>query len=147
MKTKLCILAALLPIAQSAQGQTQWRLLAPNDVFIDAYKNETVHDPYLSPVDRDLSYGAGFNVDLDLIKYNGLGLYWNNLLHFDQSSANGQIKAAGWQYEAGFTLWHENNSDKIQLFRQHHSQHILEEARPVHFPVYDRIGIRLRIYP
>jgi hypothetical protein len=133
--------------ATTAMGQTQWRLLDPKDVHIDVYKNETVHDPYLDPVDQELSYGSGFNLDLNLVKYNGLGLYWNNLLHFDQSSKSGQIKHAGWQYEIGATLWQEEGQDRIQLFKQHHSRHVLEETRDIHFPVYDRYGIRVRVYP
>lgn len=145
MKLKVVILVPLLYTTYArAEG---WRLLAPNDIHIDAYRNETVHDPYLDPVDADLGYGAGFNLDLDMAKYNGYGLYWNNLLHFDQSDRTGQIKAAGWQYEVGATIWQEEGKDRIQIFKQHHSQHILEESRSVHFPVYDRYGIRLRIYP
>jgi hypothetical protein len=143
----LSLLCSTSVIAAEWQISPNWRLLQPNDVHIDAYKNEVVRDPYLSPIDRDLSYGAGFNVDLDIIKYKGLGLYWNNLLHFDQSDKTGQIKAAGWQYEAGFTVLRVNELDKIQFFHQHHSQHILEEKRPTHFPIMDRYGIRLRIYP
>jgi hypothetical protein len=142
---RIFILAGLISSNLYAKGN--WRLIAPNDIHIDAYKSETVHDPYLDPIDSELGYGAGFNLDLDIAKYNGLGLYWNNLLHFDQSSQSGQIKHGGWQYEIGAVIWQENGLDRVQLFKQHHSRHIFEETRNVHFPVYDRYGFRLRVYP
>lgn len=144
MKILLIAIASIL--ATKASGQN-WRLLDPKDVYIDAYKNETVHDPYIAPIDKELRYGSNFNMDLDVVKYKGIGLYWNNLLHFDQSSTSGHIKHAGWQYELGLTVLQEDNIDRVQIFRQHHSRHILEETRKAHFPVYDRFGVRFRIYP
>lgn len=146
MRTALLVTASLCATVANAQP-SNWRLLAPNDMYIDMYHYETMHDPYLDPVDKDLTYGGGFNLNLDIAKYKGLGLYWNNLLHFDQSGRDGRIKAGGWQYELGMTVWQQNGFDRIQLFKQHHSQHIFEDTRPEHFPVYDRYGIRLRIYP
>jgi len=145
MKKLLSLIAVAVTSTQAAAYP--WRILSPNDAYIDVYKNETVHDPYLAPIDSTLSYGSGFNLNLDVLKYKGLGIYWNNLLHFDQSNTDGRIKAAGWQYEIGATIWRNNDLDRVQVFKQHHSQHILEETRPVHFPVVDRYGIRLRLYP
>lgn len=143
MIKKVIILMSLV----SNLSLAEWRLFAPNDVHVDFYRNKAVSDPYLKPIDKDLGMGAGFNVDFDVAKYDGFGLYWNNLLHFDASNKTNSIKAAGWQYELGFTVWHENDIDKIILFKQHHSQHILEETRDTKFPVYDRFGVRFNIYP
>jgi hypothetical protein len=143
MIKKLVILMSLV----SSTCLAEWRLFAPNDVHVDFYRNKTVRDPYLKPLDEDLGMGAGFNVDFDMAKYSGFGLYWNNLLHFDGSDKTNSIKAAGWQYELGLVVWHEKGIDKMILFKQHHSQHILEEVRDTHFPVYDRFGFRFNIYP
>lgn len=133
--------------AETYNVRGNWRILAPTDVHLDTYKNQHVHDPYLAPADQNLGYGANFNLDFDILKYKGLGLYWKNLLHFDQSLSSGQVKHAGWQYEIGATVYQVRGVPKIELFKQHHSRHILEEPREEHFPVYDRYGIRFRIYP
>jgi hypothetical protein len=50
----------------------------------------------------------------------------------------------GWEYMLGLDLFKYNCSG-VQFIKQHHSRHILEEERNTHFPVYDRIGIRLVI--
>lgn len=141
-------LALLLTSSLSTTATcAELRLLEPKDVYIDAYQNDTVHDPYLYPLDQRLGYGGAFNVDTNVIRYGKFSLYWLNKLHFDQDRVTGHIKHAGWQYELGIPLWMDKGTPRIELFRQHHSRHLLEETRSVHFPVYDRTGIRLRIYP
>lgn len=144
-------MVALVAFVSTSASAAEWRLLAPRDVYIDAYKNQTVHDPYLAPVDQDLSYGATFNIDADILKYRNWGLYTLNQVHFDQSGETGRIVHGGWQYEMGFSLFPTKKDPargKIELFKQHHSRHIFEDERPgVHFPVYDRFGVRLRIWP
>lgn len=122
-------------------------LLEPKDVSIEALQYQSMHDPYLSPIDKDIAYGAAFNTDLNVFRYGDIAFYWTNKLHFDQSKTNGHIKHAGWQYEFGIPLWVDKGSSKIELFQQHHSRHVLEETRADHFPVYDRIGIRIRLLP
>lgn len=134
--------------ASAVHASTQkLRLLEPRDVYIDVYQNEVVHDPYLVPIDRHLNYGATFNLDLIVFKYESLSLYWLNQLHFDQAANSGHIKHAGWKYEMGVPIFEDEKGSRIELFKQHHSRHLLEEERDVHFPVYDRFGIRLRLYP
>lgn len=122
------------------------RLLEPREAYIDAYKNEVVHDPYLYPEDKNLGYGMGFNLSIDVLMYKGYGLHWDNLLHFDELENTGQVKAAGWQYHLGLVVLRFNDQSKIEVFKQHHSQHVLDEPRDEHFPVYDRLGIRLIIF-
>lgn len=150
------VLSCLLFMSMSSPafaGEYGLGILEPKSIFVDAYKNTGVHDPYLSPIDRDLGYGATFNVDFDLLRYNSYRFYALNKLHFDQSSETGRIVHAGWQYELGATLLNIKNplkpsSDgtKLELFKQHHSRHILEDTRDAHFPVYDRVGIRFVIF-
>lgn len=139
--------SAILALMSSAAHGAEFKLLEPRDVFIDVYKNETVHDPYLYPIDRTLGYGSTFNVDTNVVRYGKFSIFWLNKLHFDQSNANGHIKHAGWQYEVGMPLWIDRGVSRIELFKQHHSRHLLEETRSIHFPVYDRFGVRLRILP
>lgn len=125
----------------------EFRLLEPKDVSVEAFKYESIHDPYLYPVDKSLKYGGAFNVDANLIRYEKFSIYWLNKLHFDQADPSGHIKHAGWQYELGMPIWIHKGLPRIEMFKQHHSRHILEETRSFHFPVYDRFGIRLRLMP
>lgn len=122
-------------------------LLEPKDVYLEYYKYTSMHDPYLYPIDREIYQGASFNTDFNIIRYKDFLIYWKNNLHFDQSRVSGHIKHAGWQYEIGLPLLMAKDSTKIELFKQHHSRHVLEETRSTHFPVYDRYGVRFRLYP
>lgn len=123
----------------------QWHLLEAKDVYIDAYHNDSVHDPYLAPDDSTLGYGAAFNTNFDVVKYKGYGLYWDNNLHFDQDNT-GQVRAAGWQYSLNLVIFQMDGKSKLELFKQHHSQHILDRERPEHFPIYDRYGVRFVLF-
>jgi hypothetical protein len=147
MKKRLSVLA-LAVSAPAIAGE--WRLLTPRDVYIDAYRNQTVHDPYLDPVDASLGYGSTFSVDTDILKYKYWGIYSFNKLHFDQNKDTGKIVHGGWEYEVGMSLFPSKIDPKrgqVEVFQQHHSRHIFEDYREEHFPVYDRYGIRLRIWP
>lgn len=138
--------AALMASAVKAEARDLY-LLEPKDIYIDAFKYESMHDPYLAPIDKDLLYGAAFNTDFNVFRYKKVALYWKNRLHFDQAGSSGHIKHAGWEYELGLPLWIDKGKPKIELFKQHHSRHVLEEVRDAHFPVYDRFGVRIRLLP
>lgn len=119
-------------------------ILEPRDIYFDLYENEHVEDPYLSPVDSELGYGLNARTDFNVVRYNKYSLFVGSLMHFDQSKRTGQVRHVGWEYEVGMDLFKYNCSG-IQFIKQHHSRHILEAEREAHFPVYDRIGIRLVI--
>jgi hypothetical protein len=138
-------LVFLLTFLFSTPCFAQWHLLEPRDVYIDTYHNDVVHDSYLAPDDATLGYGASFNTNFDVIKYNGYGLYWDNNLHFDQDDT-GQVRAAGWQYSLNLVIFRMDDKTKLEVFKQHHSQHIMDRTRPEHFPVYDRYGVRFVIF-
>lgn len=117
-------------------------LLEPKYVAVDIYRYEDIYDPYLAPLDRELRYGSNWTLNLNIFRFNDRTIYWNNRLHFDQSRSSGHIKHAGWEYEIGGDLLTEGDLPKIQLFKHHHSRHVLEETRETHFPVYDYYGFR-----
>lgn len=144
VRSMLTVAMALMAARAEARDL---HLLEPKDVYIDAFKYQSIHDPYLAPIDRDLAYGAAFNTDFNLFRYGNIALHWKNRLHFDQAGSSGHIKHAGWEYELGLPLWVDKGKPKIELFKQHHSRHILEEVRDAHFPVYDRVGVRIRLLP
>jgi hypothetical protein len=140
-------LTAVLAISAIEAHAKALYLLEPKDVYIDAFKYQSLHDPYLAPIDKDLLYGAAFNTDFNVFRYGNIALHWKNRLHFDQAGPSGHIKHAGWEYELGLPLWIDKGKSKIELFKQHHSRHVLEEVRDAHFPVYDQIGLRIRLLP
>lgn len=116
-------------------------LLEPQEMYMDVYKYDSLHDPYLYPVDNELYWGANFKTKFNVVRYKGFAFYADSLLHFDQSEVSGQVKHAGWQYELGVNVARVGLGG-IDIFRQHHSRHILEGTRERHFPVYDRTGVR-----
>lgn len=122
----------------------QWRLLEPREVYIDVYENSVVNDPYLAPVDSKLTNGASFVTNFSILEYGKTQLYSENTLHFDQT-ISGKVKHAGWMYGLYLRPWSWNHS-AVELFQQHHSRHLFDESRPVHFPNYTRYGIRLTIF-
>lgn len=138
-------LVVLLSFFSTAAFSNDYHIMDLNKAFVDYYKNNDIHDPYLEPADSTLTTGASFNTNFDVFKYEGYGLYWDNNLHFDQDTT-GQVRAAGWQYSLNLVFFQVDGKSKLELFRQHHSQHILDRSRPEHFPVYDRTGIRVILY-
>jgi hypothetical protein len=141
MLNKLLLILVLLDSTISYGKNIQFKLLEPIDVSIDAYKyQQPVYDSYLYPTDRQLNYGSTFNLDFNVVEYKRISLYSLNKLYFDANDT-GKVSDSGWQYEIGLNFYH-----KISLFKQHHSRHIFEDTRLEHFPLYDRYGIRFKIY-
>jgi len=141
------MLVLIFSLLSSQLNAEELKIATPRDIYVDVYNNQTVHDPYIYPADEQLGYGANFNLDFNIVKYGSYSLYWNNLLHFDQSKETGKVVHGGWQFELGIPVYVVDNNPKIELFHQHHSRHVLDAKRDSHFPVYDRAGIRFRIYP
>jgi hypothetical protein len=143
------LIAAIMCIMAASDANAQeYRLLEPTQVSIEAYKYQDLHDPYTAPYDGTISQGAAFTTNLNIVRYHSLGLYWNNNLHFDQVQ-DGQVRRAGWAYEFGANIFPWYGHNKVQLFKQHESDHILDVASPtgLHFPVMDRYGIRINLLP
>lgn len=137
---------ALMVSGTAIAGDSGFKILQPKDTYVDLYKNEKVRDTYLYPQDAELTYGANFVTNFDVVKVNGYGLWVDSRLHFDQDGVTGKIKSAGWQYELGLTVVVDKEmKPKVSIIKLHHSQHILEETRPGQFPVYDKIGVRLHL--
>ncbi len=90
--------------------------------------------------DRELGKGLGLTMNLDIFQY----AYFNNLIHGttdeNRLGGNGQFRAVGWQYEVGLRLM---KSLPIDIYKAHHSQHVLDTTTPDHFPVHDSVGFRI----
>jgi hypothetical protein len=143
---KLVLTLALVGTSASAYDL---QLAQPKRVYMEAYEYQDMYDPYLAPLDKEMKYGGTFGTDFYLIHHKsaGVGLYWDNQLHFDQSERTGHVKHAGWKYEIGLSLLEAKGKPKLELFKQHWSRHVMEETRQEHFPVYDRWGFRINLYP
>lgn len=124
------------------------QVLEMKRVSVEGYKYQEIHDPYIAPDDKTLTYGGQFSTDFYFLKWGkNAGFYWNNDLGFDQNGANGHIAHVGWHYEMGLTLWEKNDVSKVEIFKEHYSRHVVDEARQSHFPVMDRYGLRFNLYP
>lgn len=142
------LIAATILVSTTAQARHDYYLLEPTDVYTDLYKYQDDHDPYIAPNDKDMAQGAAFNVNMNLVRWRDYKLHWNNNLFFDQSGVTQQIIHAGYHYELGLNIYNDwAGFPRVELFKEHQSEHVMDADRPYHFPVYDRYGVRLRIYP
>lgn len=151
MKVRTLVVAVLLVmlaiyslLRSSGAIGAELHLLEPREVSIehtryDTYDRLGVRDPYLAPLDKDLKFGMGFNIDTDLVKYDGWRLYLDNKTYFD--SAASHVRHGGLIFETGFSTPYV----PLDVFYSHHSRHIMEDTRLTRFPVYDAIGIRINI--
>jgi hypothetical protein len=104
---------------------------------MEMQKYQRLNNPYLYPTDADIAHGGSFYMDWLWLKIGNFSLYSQNTLHFLQSGVTGRVIYGGWQYEQGLSL-----GKSLELFKYHHSQHIMEDTRPTHFPNEDYYGVR-----
>lgn len=141
----IALLAAGTALLGRPARACEARLLSPEEVSIEAKKYDgEVHEPYLNPEDKQLQAGASFNNRFDLLGCGRYSLFSDNKLHFDQTK-DGIVKHGGWYYQLGASV-PVSETAGVEVGREHHSQHVFEDTRPQHFPVYDAYFIRLIIY-
>lgn len=97
-----------------------------------------VRDTYLAPLDEELTFGLGINMNYNLIRYKELKLFHRNHWGFD--SAQSHVRHVFWKFNLGINL-----NDRLEIYHDHMSRHVLEDVRPVRFPVRDSLNIRLII--
>lgn len=95
-------------------------------------------DPYLFPLDEEITYGLGVNLDYNIFRYKKWRLLWENDWFFD--SAESHVRHVGWTFSTGL-----NYNEHFEMGYQHQSRHVLEEARTERFPVYDRVYFKFII--
>lgn len=96
-------------------------------------------DPYLAPLDEQITYGLGLNIDFDLIKYKDIRLLWDNTWGFD--SADTHVRHAYWEFNTGV-----NYKEMFEAGYQHMSRHVLEDVRSNRFPVKDNLYFKIIIF-
>lgn len=98
-----------------------------------------VRDAYLYPIDEELTFGLQLNVDYTLIEYKKFKLFHRNNWGFD--SVQSHVKHVWWEFDLGLNIY-----DKLEIFHQHMSRHILEDKRAGPFPVRDSFNVRLILW-
>ncbi len=123
------------------------QLLSLREFSFDSYRLGNRRDSYLGyadpndATDETERWLGGFatNFDIDLIKYGDWGLYHNNRVFGNGTTA--QFREVAWQYEIGAQLgW------QLQVYWNHESRHVLDSARDDNFPLTNMYGARYTFY-
>lgn len=114
----------LLLFCASAQAFEVESLDVKYNRFIDSY------NPYVNNMTS--------RVSLDL-RLNVYGVFFmDNEVHTETDDS--QYRSIGWHYTAGAHI-----TDDIDVYYEHHSQHVLDAAPPLHYQLEDSVGIRIRL--
>lgn len=98
-----------------------------------------IRDSYLSPLDEQITFGLQLNTDYNLLRWKKYKVFHRNNWGFD--SAQSHVRHVWWRFDLGLNIY-----DKVEIFHQHMSRHVLEDTRDERFPVRDSFNIRLIIY-
>lgn len=113
-------------------------LLCVSGLSIDYYRFDGAPRMAEAP-SWEMTQGVSLSMDLkavDVSRWFPAHLYWRNRVHGELDTS--QFRLIGWQFELGIRI------GLIELYRAHHSQHILDAQHPwMRFPVQDTIGVRV----
>jgi len=139
MKLIIIFITALFS-TQVKAGELYYKglcILCVDELSMEFAQIENKRDPYFPEHDVKGEWKNGLAVNWDVRVLERL--YWQNRAYFDTDTA---VRHIGWKYELGIDL-----GSHIDIFWQHHSQHIAEGVAPgvdpKDFPLDDRVGIRL----
>ena len=97
-------------------------------------------DAYLgTPNSFQLSHYTAVTWDVDLmcLYHNDICVFWNNRI--DGKASKAAYKYASWEFSTGFATKY------IDIYYQHHSEHVLEEERAAKtFPIENMIMFRFK---
>jgi len=132
----VCIIGAM---TEEARGQTDFFVV--RDVSFEGGKySGGDRDAYLgTPHTFQLSHYTAINWDVDLacLYHNDICMFWNNKI--DGKSSKAAYKYASWEFSSGFATKY------VDIYYQHHSEHILEEERASKtFPIENMVMFRFK---
>lgn len=137
MKYLALLLLALTTPALSAN----YRLVDLEKLeFNYAQLTPNTRDPYLPEDTGKWKERTSLKFRMGLLNQK---LYWDNNVH-GETVNTGIFRSVGWQWELGLRI-----TDKLVLYRDHHSRHVMEKIPPKRFnagsqfPVEDSYGIKL----
>lgn len=136
--------AQALPSSESGD----WCVLCIDKVDLRYQQFKDRRDPYTPDKDEQWGSRVGLDWDLQLLRYG----FWRNDVHAEQLQ-DGRVKTVGWHWFLGLRL----PPLRSEIFHEHHSQHVLDQA-PLErdgddlpqgfrkFPVEDSYGVRVHLY-
>lgn len=143
------ILGILVGNSMVAEGR-EYYILEPETVSFDSSRIINYRDGYIREFDTHMSklsnsgqeeywtYGAAFNIDINLLRVNQTRVwYWNNKVNM--VSTDSQVRYVAWDYEVGFTLYPK----RVKLFYHHKSEHWLEGKTEDRYPLLDEVVLRI----
>lgn len=131
MKIILCIMGIIVGTTTKTYAKdNRFYLLTPYKASMEYIKYRDKRDAYLPDYtafnaghsgqnSERWDYGAQLNLNLDLIRYDNLTLYWENTWHM--GATNKQVRSVGWIWKLGIPL-----GNKFNIYYFHHSRHCLE---------------------
>lgn len=112
-------------------------ILCVDELSMEFTEIKNKRDPYFPKHEVEGSWRHGLALNWDVRAFEKI--YWTNRAYFDTDHA---VRHIGWKYELGI-----NPFKNLDVFWQHHSQHIAEGVapgeKPDSFPLDDRFGIRV----
>jgi hypothetical protein len=144
-KTLIAALPLVLLASVAASGDD---LVELNEVSID-YKDYFAggYDPLITGNgigDRGLGKGIELNVNTDVLSV----FFFNNRVHtmtdeITSGNGAGQFRTVGWQFQLGLRV---SKMFPLDIYYEHHSQHLLDTPGVQHFPVNDSVGLKLTLF-
>lgn len=148
----LLILIILFGIAiYSRSGKAQeLRLLDSDELSMDVYKLERNVDPFFNDLYADYTdnvctanpdcefwrWGVTARFNLVMLEYGNYKWTFNNAV--DGMSTNRQFRSVEWRYRTEITAF-----NKVGVFYDHLSRHVLDAEVPSAYPNVDKYGISL----
>lgn len=136
---------------------SEWRFFEANHLSLDGGQIMNKRDPYTPFIDggrygqfhtvkeidyiesgeqkENWRYMLRLNWNVDLIKYRGYGLFWDNGVR--GLTTQKQFRTVDWQFKVGLDL------GKVAIFREHMSYHVFDRVGRGGFPVEDYIVFRI----
>lgn len=106
-------------------------LVDTNKLSLEHKKYQINYDPYFPGMEQKWSTKTNLYWDVRIYR-----IFWDNDLHMGMDQS--QVRSVGWKYVIGIHVF-----DWLDLVKDHHSRHVLEETREYHFPVEDSYGLRV----
>lgn len=138
-------IAILLSIITGKALATDAYYLVPQYVGMEVHDYKLINDPYVYPRDHELKWGGVFRTDFHLLDLGKAYIFDNNKVSFEESKVTGRILHGGWEFYLG-TGYQLSEHQIIEIGKYHHSYHVFEDTRDVHFPTADSYYINMVIY-
>jgi hypothetical protein len=122
------IMCALLWLLAGTATAQEWHVMELREFAMEGYDIANNRDAYFPYADRGddvpseyWDYGLAAKFDLDLLKRGDYGFRWRNAVRGE--STNVQFRSIEWDFRWGLQL-----GDRLEVFYDHTSRHILDEA-------------------